>query len=296
VGVVTPDAARRLRAIGPIEELPTRLQRAFTPGSDFDPIPEPGPGDWLNVAHEKGQAFERFAQTTARNPSESPQCIYLKPVGEDFPQAHSRLLQQLQRFGTAFFAQEVRVLPPLAVEGTGITMRQNRFTDVVQLKTRDILPALARDIPADASCVLGLTAYDLYPHDTWSFVFGEALLGDRVGVFSIARYDPAFYDKPADDRPLLLRRSCKVLAHETCHMFGIQHCVFFNCLMNGSNHLEESDRRPLHLCPVDLRKLQWSLAFDVADRYRQLLSFWRDAGVDDEAEWLRRRIEFIERG
>src|SRR2546428_10758471 len=29
--------------------------------------------------------------------------------------------------------------------------------------------------------------------------------------------------------------------------FGIQHCIFFNCLMNGSNHLDESDRRPLHV-------------------------------------------------
>jgi len=42
------------------------------------------------------------------------------------------------------------------------------------------------------------------------------------------------------------------------------HGVFFNCLMNGSNHLAESDRRPLHLCPVDLRKLQWTLGFDIA--------------------------------
>jgi archaemetzincin len=31
---------------------------------------------------------------------------------------------------------------------------------------------------------------------------------------------------------LLLRRNCKVLAHEIAHMFGITHCVFFNCLMN----------------------------------------------------------------
>jgi archaemetzincin len=141
-----------------------------------------------------------------------------------------------------------------------------------------------------------VTMYDLYPHDTWSFVFGEALLDDRVGVFSVARYDPAFYGKPTADPTLLLRRSCKVLAHEACHMLGMLHCVFFNCLMNGSNHLEESDRRPLHLCPVDLRKLQWTLGFDIADSYRRLLEFWRKAGVDDEAEWIQRRLELIEGG
>jgi archaemetzincin len=65
--------------------------------------------------------------------------------------------------------------------------------------------------------------------------------------------------------------------------------------MNGSNHLAESDRRPLHLCPVDLRKLHWSLDFDIMDRYRRLLAFWREAGVDTETRWIERRLEFIER-
>ena len=142
--------------------------------------------------------------------------------------------------------------------------------------------------------MLGVTAHDLYPHDTWSFVFGEALVDERVGVISIARYDPRFYDKSADP-VLLLCRSCKVLAHETGHMLGLLHCVFFNCLMNGSNSLAESDRRPLHLCPVDLRKLHWSLGFDIVQRYRHLLAFWRDAEVDTEAQWIERRLEFIGR-
>ena len=39
-------------------------------------------------------------------------------------------------------------------------------------------------------------------------------------------------------------------------MFGISHCVHFHCRMNGSDSLEESDRSPMHLCPVCLRKLQ----------------------------------------
>ena len=65
---------------------------------------------------------------------------------------------------------------------------------------------------------------DLYPNPSWNFVFGEASLDDRVGVFSFARYDPAFYGTATEDRSLLvLRRSCKVLAHATKHMFGIQH-------------------------------------------------------------------------
>ena len=104
---------------------------------------------------------------------------------------------------------------------------------------------------------------DLYPDPAWNFVFGQASLRERVAVYSFARY--------ADRDPrVVLRRSCKVLAHETSHMFGIEHCIYFRCVMNGSNHLAESDARPLRLCPVDLRKLQWSVGFDVVERQKRL--------------------------
>ncbi len=63
--------------------------------------------------------------------------------------------------------------------------------------------------------------------------------------------------------------------------------------MNRSNHLAESDARPLHLCPVDLHKLQWSIGFDVVKGYRRLWDFDRQAGLEDEAEWLDGRIGFI---
>ena len=35
-----------------------------------------------------------------------------------------------------------------------------------------------------------------------------------------------------------------VLCHEASHLFGIKHCVYASCVMNGSNHLEESESRP----------------------------------------------------
>jgi archaemetzincin len=81
-----------------------------------------------------------------------------------------------------------------------------------------------------------------------------------------------------------------VIAHEIGHMAGIAHCIYFRCLMNGSSSLGESDRRPLHLCPIDLRKLQWLIGFDFSERYRRLRQFWRAAGDDAEAAWAESRL------
>ena len=48
------------------------------------------------------------------------------------------------------------------------------------------------------------------------------------------------------------------------------------------------------LCPVDLRKLQHSIGFDAADRYRRLRTFAGDAGFTDEARWLTTQLLHIE--
>lgn len=294
MGFVPPGPNERRRAVGPLDGLPCELARAFDPGRDFDPVPVPGAHDWLGVARERGQTFESFVRTASNRPDGTRCRLYLRPFGT-FSSEELRFVDGLVAFARAFFVHDVGRLSPLAADAS-IGTRHNRYTGVLQLKTRDILARLARDVPADALAVLAVTPHDLYPHDTWNFVFGEALLDDRVGVFSIARYDPRFYGQAATDATLVLRRSCKVLAHETCHMLGILHCVFFNCLMSGSNHLAESDRRPLHLCPVDLRKLHWALGFDPVERYRGLLAFWRAAGVADEAAWVERRLEYVARG
>jgi archaemetzincin len=63
--------------------------------------------------------------------------------------------------------------------------------------------------------------------------------------------------------------------------------------MNGSNHFEESDAKPLRLCPVCLRKLQFACKFDVVSRYEALESFCRDNEMTPEATWFTARLEQI---
>lgn len=109
----------------------------------------------------------------------------------------------------------------------------------------------------------------------------------------MARYDPTFHgaERTAEDDPLMMRRSCRILFHETGHMFGMKHCIFYACLMNGSNHLAEADRQPLHLCPVCLRKLHWSCGGDdfIPRRYADLEKAFEKVGLPAEAEWVRQR-------
>jgi archaemetzincin len=294
-----PARAQQLAAIGPTAALPAMLRRALEPRDDFLPVPEPGPNDWLANHPEAGQTFEQFCRSQPNRPDKQRNKLYLQPLGS-FNESDGTSVGQLRQFMTAFFMLDVAVLPPLGLAQNHITSRRNPWTGQVQLLTGDILHLLGARLPKDAFALLGVTTSDLYPDPRWNFVFGQASLRERVGVYSFARYDPRFYGEPrtADSQKLILRRNCKVLAHEAGHMFGIEHCVWYRCLMNGSNHLAEADARPLHLCPVDLHKLQWSIGFDVLERYRRLLDFQRQAGFEDEAQWLDKRIRFMtfERG
>lgn len=292
-----PGAQQRRSAIGATAALPPPLERAFDPANDFQPIPAPGPSDWLADHPEPGQTFEQYLQERVNRPDKVRRKIYLRPLGE-FPAATSPNLGQLQRFAEAFFTLSVEVQPAVEISALPITSRRHPTTRQRQLLTSDILVWLQTLLPNDAYCALAITMADLYPADDWNFVFGQASLRERVGVYSFVRYDPGFYGEARGDGTgkLILRRSCKVLAHETGHMFGMQHCIYFRCLMNGSNHLDESDDRPLHLCPVCLRKLHLAMGFDIPARYERLRAFFQEAGFKDEAEWLARRLERIRSG
>lgn len=284
-----------LTAIGSTDKLPAGLQRALTPGDDFQPMPVPKPGDWLAEHHERGQTFEDFLRSGGSQPDHVRHVIYLQPIGQ-FKQDRSPSLDLLREHAAAYFLMDTRILPARDISKLNITTRSNPYTRKRQILTGDILDMLLRKLPADAFCVLAVTMEDLYPDPRWNFVFGQASPQNRVGAFSFARYDPAFYGEPRGSRyrQLLLRRSVRVLVHETAHMFSLAHCIYFKCVMNGSNHLQESDSRPLALCPVCLHKLQHGIGFDVAARYGRLLEFYRKVGFDNEAEWVAGRLTKIE--
>ncbi|HPO12416.1 MAG TPA: archaemetzincin [Candidatus Hydrogenedentes bacterium] len=287
-----PTAKERTDAIGPLMYLPPTLRAAFEDSTDFDPIPAPGSNDWLAVHNEPGQTFDQFVQSNPNRPDSTRTTIYLLPLGE-FPKEQSALIDQLKTYASAYFAMKVLVLPMVNLNDFHLTTRINSTSHTRQILSTDVLDRLKSRLPSNAFCLLAITMEDLYPEPSWNFVFGEASLQERVGVYSFLRYDPAFYgaERGPDYLNCILRRSAQVFVHETGHMFGLEHCIHFRCVMNGSNHLAESDSQPLHLCPVCLRKLQHSIGFDVLARERELRRFYQTVGFNEEARWTAKRID-----
>jgi archaemetzincin len=291
---VPPNEAQRSAAVGPVSSLPESLRPALEPGNSFQPMGTPAPEDWLANHREPGQTFGDFVGSHPNRPDGRRIKIYLQPLG-DLSRSGGPSVDKLLQFAPAFFGMETTALPALDLSSMPVTRRRNPSSGQEQLLTTDVLELLRQRLPNDAFGLIGITMIDLYPDPQWNFVFGQASLRDRTGVYSFARYDPRFYGETrADAQELILRRSCKVLVHETGHMFGIEHCIWYRCLMNGSNHIEEADARPFHLCPVDLRKLQWSAGFDVLERYGRLRAFAEQAGFRDGARWLQMRVHLIE--
>jgi archaemetzincin len=261
----------------------------------FHPLPEPQAGDWLSMHEEPGQTLKQFLRSDRNNPSGKQNKIYLQPI-EKFDKRNGPSLEMLKEFTKKYFSMPVVVLSTAEVDTNEYTSRINPLSGNKQYYAPDILEYLDIILPADAFCILAITMTDLYPDPSWNFVFGLASIKERVGVFSFARYFPAFYgDSTAGKNETnFLLRCCKILGHETGHMFGMLHCISYHCSMNGSNHLGEMDAQPIHLCPVCASKLQRSVGFNLMKRYKRLQQFYRISGLNNEATWMTRRIAQLE--
>jgi archaemetzincin len=286
-----PSEEARAKALGDISREPEVFRRLLAADADFPVIAAPLPGEWLAAHREHGQSFEAFLKSGANRPDAARRVIYFLPIGQ-FTDMGSPSPAALREYAEAFFQMEVRVLPGYEPGADEFLPRVNDFTTYPQIHSRHVMAFLRKRLPADAYCLIGVTMTDLYPDAKWNFVFGQASLRERVGVFSFARYDPVFFgmERGADYMKSMLRRSCHTLSHEITHMFGLWHCIYYKCVINGSNSLRESDEQPLHPCVVCLRKLHEATEFDVVKRYKELEAFYKKHDMSDEAEWVARQL------
>jgi archaemetzincin len=146
-------------------------------------------------------------------------------------------------------------------------------------------------IPDDAIGYLALTASDLWPGEGWNFVFGQASLSERVGVWSIYRKGNA--DGTKTEFAVVLRRTLQTATHEMGHMMGMLHCKEYMCDMNGSNSLPESDRRPLVMCPECLKKLLWATKADPVERFESLGEFCDEHSLEQERDFFDKSLKVL---
>jgi len=252
----------------------------------------PKPGEWLYEHHESGQSFAEYIASELVRRSPEWNTIDICVVGEVTP-AQQRIIETTREYLAIFFDSPVKVGKPIPLsEIPDRAQRKHPATGGHQVLTTYILHEVLRpNRPENALASLAFTTTDLWPGKGWNFVFGQASLRDRTGVWSIQRNgDPSQSD---ESYQLCLKRTLGTASHETAHILSMQHCTKFECCLNGSNHLEEADRKPLHLCPICQQKLCWNLQVDPATYLGKLEGFCRQHGFADEADWYRLAVQAL---
>lgn len=296
--VAGPVAMLVLLAIVMIHKAPARdtsgeadLRKIRQAGSKIEPLHHrklpSGPHDWLAQHKEAGQTFDQYLKSNPNRPTATRTTLYVQPLG-DFSETTTRLVDETADFLALFYGLPIKKLEPLTLEVIPREARRTHRGDRQILSTYVLEKVLRPRLPADAVALLALTTSDLWPGEKWTFVFGQATLAERVGVWSMYRFGDAEDENPENP---FRRRLFKVALHETGHMFGIKHCTAYECCMNGSNHLAEMDSRPLWLCPQCVQKVCWACRADPADRYRKLAEFAEKHGLPDEASFWRKSLE-----
>jgi archaemetzincin len=243
------------------------------------------PGDWLASHPEPGQTYRQYRATTPRRVIDAYKTFRVVPIG-DLTAGQSAVFGITVDFLKAFFGLPLLIDAPLPLESIPATARRQLYDAATrQLLTSWLLnePLKARRQPTDAA-VLGITAEDLWPGEGWNFVFGQASLTERVGVWSMARNGNP--DALAAERTACALRTVMTATHETGHMFGIRHCTAWKCGMNGANSLSERDGQPLEFCAECQPKLWWTLGLDPLKRSRALEALARKHGFDRATEAL----------
>lgn len=125
-------------------------------------------------------------------------------------------------------------------------------------------------------------------------------LGALEAAVAVYRGLPSSKLSPSMLSALWLGRVCRTASHELGHCFGMNHCVYYACCMQGSASIREDARQPPYLCPVDLAKLLHEISGRAVGRYKALLAFCERPEVKGThffapfAAWIRRRLDELD--
>ncbi|MCO5165884.1 MAG: archaemetzincin [Planctomycetes bacterium] len=248
----------------------------------WTPLTDARESEWLFHHPEEGQTFEEFVAFDPLRRTPGRERFVLQPLTPLRPHAEAAL-EVVREQCALFFAAEAALAPPLDLPAAARDAARG------QADSAWLLDWLAARRPEGALVYAGVADEDLFVRGLDNYVFGLGRFREGLGVYSYHRFH-----HPGVDERLYLTRAFKLLTHEVGHGFGLKHCVYFRCVMNGSNALPELDASPLEPCPVCLRKLQHSLGFDVRARWAALAAFYERRGLADDAAWLRERLTRLE--
>lgn len=249
------------------------------------PLGPPQNDDWLDQHSETPQTYKQFVAAKPMRATNERRTIWVQSIGEFNPEQR-KIVELSAEFLEIYYQLPVQMAkdwPESVVPQSA--RRENPLQRHPQLQSIYILHDLLKPrVPPDAAALIAFTTTDLWPGERWNYVFGQASLQDRVGVWSLYRFgNPSASDQVFK---MVLRRTLKTAAHETGHMFSLPHCVYFECCMNGSNHLLEADRQPLSVCPQCLAKLCYATGADPKVRFQKLIEFAEKHKLDEErAHW-----------
>lgn len=244
----------------------------------------PKEGEWLFVHKEKGQTFEQYKKANPVRPSANRSVIYLLPIG-NFTPLQEKAMQLTRDYLEIFFQQQTVLLKTVSDKTVPASATRQRGADNIQLLAPYVLDTLLKNrTPANGIALMGISAKDLYPKESWNYVFGIASYVKRVGVSSIYRLQNKQLD--TTNFKLCLSRLMNVFSHEIGHMMSISHCTAARCVMNGSNTLYETDQSPNRLCAECQKKLCWNFRYDSKQRLQQLSNFCEQNGLQKDLNVL----------
>ena len=252
----------------------------------------PEPGDWLELHKEPGQTYREYRAITSTPAVDHYSTLRIVPIGP-LTDGQQDVLRVVTDFLQPFFGLKLAMNSAVPLESIPEdATRRFSFDGLPQLLTTYLLNAVLLPLRQDTdAAVLAITAADLWPGPGWNFVFGQASLKERVGVWSMARNGNA--DGRPAERGNCALRTTMTATHETGHMFGIRHCIAYECGMNGSNNSDERDRQPLEFCPECQPKLWWACGLDPLARSRALAVVARRHGFPKLGESFDRQSEAL---
>ncbi len=247
----------------------------------------PEAGDWLYAHREPGQTFRQYVEGACSLPTPERRVIYVQPLGT-FTKDQRRILVLTAKFLCLYFHLKVRLQKREPLEAIPARFRPVRATSgAAQLNIAYMLGTYLRHaFPADAAARVAVTSADLKrpAGRKLTSVYGMAYLYHRTAIASVHRMGSPDGGRQAFRR--CLRRTLKLVTHETGHALSMRHCKRMACNLNGRNSLMEMDRKPLWLCPHCAAKVCWGSGADPVRRFERLRDFCGSHGLTEEEQFF----------